>query len=101
LGALLLHHFNGEGKRAEVAVLEGAQIADLGITKTASPPTPTLGQNVTFTVTVTNNGPDTATGVVVTDLLPAGLTYVSDDGGGSYDPNLGPWTVGALAASAS
>jgi hypothetical protein len=51
-------------------------------------------------ITVTNNGPSNATNVVVTDALPAGLTYVSDDCGAS---NVPPWTwnVGALAASAS
>ena len=36
-----------------------------------------LGQNVTYTVTVTNNGPTTATGVSLTDTLAAGLVLVS------------------------
>ena len=41
---------------------------------------------MTFTVTLTNNGPDTATGVQVTDLLPAGLSFVSaTPSQGSYD----------------
>ncbi|HWM91225.1 MAG TPA: S8 family serine peptidase [Thermoanaerobaculia bacterium] len=101
LGALLLHHHNDVGQRAEVVVLDTAANTDLAIAKAVAPPNPTLGQNVTFTVTVTNNGSGAATGVVVTDELPAGLTYVSDDGGGSYDPALGTWTVGALAVSAS
>ncbi len=101
LGALLLHHFNGRGNRAEVVVLDTATSADLGITKTSSPPNPTLGQNVTFTITVTNPSMTAVTGVVVTDKLPAGLTYVSDDGGGAYVPATGLWTVGSLAASAS
>ncbi len=101
LGALLLHHHNKAGQRAEVVVLDTAQQADLSITKSVNPPTPTLGQNATFTVTVTNNGPNPATGVQVTDLLPAGLTYVSDDGGGAYVPGTGAWTVGALAVSGS
>jgi len=101
LGALLLHHFNGCGNRAEVVVLDTATSADLGITKISSPPNPTLGQNLTFTITVTNPSMTAVTGVVVTDKLPAGLTYVSDDGGGAYVPATGLWTVGSLAASGS
>ncbi len=54
--------------------------ADLTITKTVDDATPNYLDNVTFTLTVVNTGPDSAEGVVVSDLLPAGLTYVSDDG---------------------
>jgi uncharacterized repeat protein (TIGR01451 family) len=101
LGALLLHHHNGVGKRAEVVLLEGAPAADLALTKTVDNPTPAAGANVVFTITVTNNGPNNATGVVVNDFLPAGLTYVSDDGGGAYVPGTGLWTIGALANAAA
>jgi uncharacterized repeat protein (TIGR01451 family) len=101
LGALLLHHHNASGLRAEVIPLDTAQRADLGLTKTVDNAAPALGTNVTFTITVTNNGPNNATGVVVNDFLPDGLTYVSDDGGGAYVPGTGLWTVGALANGAS
>jgi uncharacterized repeat protein (TIGR01451 family) len=101
LGALLLHHHNKAGQRAQVVALEGTATTDLALTKSVAPANPTLGQNVVFTVTVTNNGPTAATGVAVTDGLPAGLTYVSDDGGGAYVPGTGIWTVGSLAVSAS
>ena len=40
--------------------------------------------DVVFTITVTNNGLSDATGVIVSDLLPNGYSYVSDDGGGTY-----------------
>src|SRR5262249_6239527 len=44
----------------------------------ADPKTATLGQgDVTFTVFVANKGPDTATGVILTDTLPQGATFVS------------------------
>jgi len=52
--------------------------ADLAITKTAAPEPVQMGNNLTYTVTVTNNGPtDPATGVILTDSLPAGVTFVS------------------------
>ena len=54
-----------------------APTADLSITKTASPDPVTTGDDLTYTVTVTNNGPDPATSVVVTDNLPAETTFVS------------------------
>jgi uncharacterized repeat protein (TIGR01451 family) len=101
LGALLLHHHNAAGKRAEVVLLEGAQAADLALTKTVNNAAPAAGANVVFTLTVTNNGPNNATGVVVNDFLPAGLTWVSDDSAGAYVPGTGLWTIGALANSAS
>jgi uncharacterized delta-60 repeat protein/uncharacterized repeat protein (TIGR01451 family) len=42
--------------------------ADLSITKTADSTSPAVGETVTYTLTVTNHGPDSATGVVVTDV---------------------------------
>jgi uncharacterized repeat protein (TIGR01451 family)/fimbrial isopeptide formation D2 family protein len=101
VGALLLHHHNARGKRAEVVLLDTAQAANLAISKTVSLPAPNVGQNVTFTITVTNNGPNAVAGVVVNDFLPDGLTYVSDDGGGAYVSGTGLWTVGALAVAGS
>ena len=66
---------------------------DLVVTKTVDDQTPTEGQTITFELRVTNNGPADATGVLLTDLLPTGLTYFADDGGGSYDDETGVWTV--------
>ena len=61
-----------------------APTADLSITKTASPDPVTTGDDLTYTVTVTNNGPDPATSVTVTDNLPPETTFVScsSTGGG-------------------
>ncbi|MEQ6118004.1 DUF11 domain-containing protein, partial [Reichenbachiella sp. MALMAid0571] len=74
---------------------------DLSIVKTASDATPNVGDNVTFTLTVTNNGPSDATGVRVDDLLPSGYSYVSDDGSGAYISGTGVWTIGGLIDGAS
>ena len=61
------------------AIVNGAANADVGVTKTVDRPAPLVGETVTFTVTVVNAGPSPATGVVVTDALPAGLTFVVGD----------------------
>ena len=80
---------------------------DLELTKSVNNATPAVGTNVTFTVTITNNntgpGVSTATGVTVTDILPAGLTFVSatPPGGTMYNSGTGIWTVGTLAPGAS
>ena len=72
-------------------------VSDLEFSKTVSNATPLVGSNVVFTLAVTNNGPSQATGVQVTDLLPTGYTYVSDNGGGAYDVATGIWTVPNIA----
>jgi uncharacterized repeat protein (TIGR01451 family) len=51
--------------------------ADLSIVKAASPNPATVGDNLTYTITATNNGPDAATGVTVSDTLPSGVSFVS------------------------
>ncbi|HUS40651.1 MAG TPA: hypothetical protein VMX74_14460, partial [Pirellulales bacterium] len=74
-----------------------APVADLRLTKTVDNATPNVGDNVTFTVSVTNDGPNSATSVEVRDLLPAGLTYVSDNPSqGTYDDGTGIWTIGNM-----
>lgn len=70
---------------------------DLAITKTINNPTPTVGSNIIFTVTVTNNGPANVPGVQVEDLLPNGYTYVSHTPTqGTYTPGTGLWDIGNL-----
>ena len=56
-----------------------------------------VGQPTTFTVVVTNHGPARVTGLVVQDLLPAGLSFVSaSPSQGSYADATGAWTIGTL-----
>ena len=77
-------------------------VADLSLTKTTSNPTPSVGANVNFTVTLNNAGPNPATGVSVTDLLPTGLTFVSaNPSQGTYNSSTGVWAVGTVANSAN
>ncbi|MEO5802635.1 MAG: Calx-beta domain-containing protein, partial [Verrucomicrobiota bacterium] len=51
--------------------------SDVGISQTAAPNPVSLGADLSFVVTVTNNGPSIATTVVVTNILPENATFVS------------------------
>jgi len=76
--------------------------ADLRLEKTSSVTEPNDNESVTFTITVYNDGPSTATNVSVTDVLPSGLVYNSSaPSQGSYDNVSGLWTVGTLASGAN
>ncbi len=74
---------------------------DISVSKTVDKAIVRRGETLVYTLTATNKGPDNATGVVVTDQLPATLTYVSDSSGGAYDAGTGNWSVGDLAKGAS
>jgi len=77
--------------------------ADLQVLKTVSTQVPgvaTVGERVRFTVSVTNRGPNDATGVRVQDMLPPGLIFAGAVASqGTYTAGAGVWDVGALAAS--
>ncbi|MEJ8802336.1 T9SS type A sorting domain-containing protein [Pontibacter sp. H249] len=78
--------------------------ADVAVTNTISPVKSSYanGEMVTYSIVVTNNGPSTATNVLVTDKLPASLTFQNaTTTAGTYDPNTGIWTVGNLTNGAS
>jgi large repetitive protein len=64
-----------------ITVISATPIADLSIQKTSNTVIPNRGDNVTYTILVNNNGPSNATNVEITDILPAGLQYVSSSGG--------------------
>lgn len=70
--------------------------ANLSVIKSVDSASPIVGSTVHFTITATNNGPSEATGVKVTDTLPTGFSYVSDDSGGAY--NSGVWTINSLGS---
>ena len=56
----------------------------------------TPGQHVTYTLTLTNNGPGVATGVKAVDKLPAGVVFESAAGDGTYDSATGVWDLSGL-----
>lgn len=74
--------------------------ADLSVTKIVDTPNPAPGNPVEFTVEITNNGPDDASGIELIDQLPPSLTipvgtapFTSQ---GSYNPQSGIWQIGTL-----
>jgi len=69
--------------------------ADLNITKTASPAEVLPGNNITYTLTLTNTGPATAQNVTVSDPLPANTTFVSARGLGAAATE---WKLNSLTA---
>jgi virginiamycin B lyase len=75
-------------------------VPDLALSGDA-PTSVTLGQNVTYTLTVANNGAGTANGATLTDTLPAGVTFVSATGGVTPVNDVLTFALGSLAAGAS
>jgi uncharacterized repeat protein (TIGR01451 family) len=78
--------------------------ADVAITELDSPDPATVGNSLTYTITVTNNGPGTATGVTMNDSLPGGVSVVSVtpsqgscDGTSTISCTLGTLANGAAA----
>jgi uncharacterized repeat protein (TIGR01451 family) len=87
---------------ASVSVAWGQGEADLAVTKTVDNPAPAVGATIIYAIALTNNGPDTATGVEVEDILPTGVTYVSSTATqGTYVSGIGLWAVGTVAVGST
>lgn len=74
-----------------------AQSADLSLDISVDDNAVDAGQELTFTVRVINNGPDTSLNVKVLSLLPSGYDFVGyDSNKGSYDAISGVWDIGGM-----
>jgi uncharacterized repeat protein (TIGR01451 family) len=63
---------------------------------------PYVNENIIFTIVVTNNGPNRATNVEISDILPSGLIFVSYTASkGTYNSGTGIWNLGALSNGSS
>jgi uncharacterized repeat protein (TIGR01451 family) len=99
----------GEASAADVAAGTGychipAPNADLSISKSDSPDPVFAGQQLTYTLSVSNDGPADATGVTVTDQLPDGVTFnsaSSSQGSCSQSGGMVTCDLGTLADGAS
>lgn len=78
---------------------------DLSVTVNPTPLPAIVGSNLTYTVLVTNHGPWSASGVTLTNILPANANYISSSAGiGSISTNGGGllvWNIGTLAKDGS
>jgi uncharacterized repeat protein (TIGR01451 family) len=87
------------------AVITVRNAADLSVTK-RGPTSAPAGSNITYTITVTNSGPQAAQNVQMTDMVPAGTAFVSESHpsgwtfsfiAGTVTESTGTLTIGASA----
>ena len=84
---------------APVALLAGQVAADLSVSKTDDPDPVVAGSELTYTLTLSNAGPDAAVNVTLTDGMPAQSTFVSFTAPAGFTvttPEVGTW--GAVSA---
>lgn len=74
--------------------------ADLAVAK-AGPANVTPGNTITWTITVTNNGPNPSSGATLSDTLPAGVAFQSASAGCANAAGVVTCTLGTIASGAS
>ena len=80
-------------------VIAVPQIADLELQKSVSTPTANVGDVITFTLKLTNAGPDAGTNVTIADYMPIGFEYVKHrTAKGTYNTLSIPhiWDIGTI-----
>jgi uncharacterized repeat protein (TIGR01451 family) len=78
------------------------RVSDLSVSQTVNDERPVYGENVTFVITVENNGPSYAANTNVNYVIPHGLSFVSySASSGTYDKDSGIWSVGTMPDGAS
>jgi uncharacterized repeat protein (TIGR01451 family) len=75
-------------------------VFDLTTIKSVSNSTPIIGETFIYTITIQNKGNINATGVLLSDLIPSGLTFVSANTA-AYNPTNGLWTLGNIDAGST
>lgn len=76
-------------------IIDVPPACDISVTKEVNNKTPFYGDKITWIITITNNGPNTASDVVVNDDLPSGLILTNYTASkGTY--NKGIWSINSL-----
>jgi uncharacterized repeat protein (TIGR01451 family) len=89
-----------ERTRVIVVAKNCADTVDLALKKVINKKIAQIGDVVTYTIKVWNQSKTNATGVEVTDQLPAGVQYMSSTPSrGNYSNATGIWTIGNIAAA--
>ena len=78
------------------SIIEAFPLSDLNIQKMANVSAANYGEFIKWTLTVSNGGPNDATGVIVEDALPDSLEYIESNGDGEYADGI--WEIGDLKA---
>jgi uncharacterized repeat protein (TIGR01451 family) len=87
---------------ASTTPVVASSTAGLEVMKTIDKASPQAGATVHYMITAAGMGPASSTNVVVSDLLPAGLTFVSATPSvGTYSTSTGAWAVGTLSPSST
>jgi LruC domain-containing protein/uncharacterized repeat protein (TIGR01451 family) len=92
---------DGNGLTGQATITVKMLQADLVITKTATLTTVNADQNITYTLTVKNNGPNDALAVSVADVLSTSLTLTSATPSTGTTWSAPTWTIGTLANGAT
>jgi uncharacterized repeat protein (TIGR01451 family) len=86
--------------RTGYIVVTNLAIADLALGLAASADPVAVGNNLTYTLSLTNFGPAAANAVAVTSTLPANVTFVSASSGGTNLGSMVAWQLATLASGA-
>ena len=97
-----------DGEKVTCTFVNDDKGVDLEVLKSVSDPSPNVGDVVTFSIEVTNNGPQTATNFHVVDIVKGGFSYVGGSmTGGNAMVDLSPagtgldWEITTLTSGAS
>ncbi|MEO0528187.1 MAG: gliding motility-associated C-terminal domain-containing protein, partial [Bacteroidota bacterium] len=92
-------------QNTDMITITVAPTSDLRLEKIVDNASPNVGDIVTFTLTIFNDGPTAdAGGTIVNDIIPSGYTYVGDDGNatnGTYNNGTGDWVLPSVSNGGS